>query len=127
MTLAIVAFLGIHGLLHLAIWLPHPVSDPATPPPFHPDRSAVLTSAHMRAAMTHQLSMALAVGSAAAYLLTGVGVAIGTAWVLPMAVAAAASGLLLKGLFFHPWLSLGIALDVIVVLAAATGWPVSLS
>jgi hypothetical protein len=33
--------------------------------------------------------------------------------------------LALKGLWFNRWLSLGVALDISVVVAAAAGWPAS--
>ena len=39
---------------------------------------------------------------------------------------AAVLGLVLKGLFFHPWLTIGVLLDVFVLVAAATAWPVTL-
>jgi hypothetical protein len=37
-----------------------------------------------------------------------------------MAICAAALGLLLKGLFFHPWLILGVLIDIALVWAATT-------
>lgn len=120
MTALLVAFLAAHGLLHLAIWLPHPEPDPAKPPPFHPDHSAVLAAVHTPPSATHALSMALAAAAAAAYLLAAAAVVLGAAWAVPVTVAAALAGLALKGLYFHPWLLLGIALDVLVLVLALT-------
>jgi hypothetical protein len=45
---------------------------------------------------------------------------------VPLAVVAAGLGLVLKTLYFHPWLSLGVLLDLGVLSAALTQWPVSL-
>ncbi|CAL9283094.1 hypothetical protein [Streptomyces sp. SudanB52_2052] len=42
------------------------------------------------------------------------------------ALTAACVGLLLKVLWFHPWLSLGVVLDAGVITAVLTGWPASL-
>jgi len=124
MTGLLVAFLAVHGLLHLAIWVPRP--QPADAPPFHPDHSAVLTAAHAPADTVRTLVLALATGTAATYLLAGVAVSLGTGWAPSAALAAAVLGLLLKGLYFHPWLLLGIALDSLVLAAAVTEWPIGL-
>ena len=37
-----------------------------------------------------------------------------------MTISAALAGLTLKGLYFHPWLLLGIALDLFVLVLALT-------
>jgi hypothetical protein len=66
----------------------------------------------------------LAVVAAGAYVTAGLAVAFDTAWAVPLAVAAAVTGLALKLVFFHPWLILGVLLDLAVLIAAATGWPV---
>ena len=55
------------------------------------------------------------------------GVAVQSDWVVAMALCAAAVGLIVKFLFFNPWLVVGVALDVAVLAAAMTGWPVSLT
>jgi hypothetical protein len=121
MTALLVAFLAAHGLLHLAIWLPHPEPDPAKPPPFQPDHSAVLAAVHAPPSAVHVLSMGLAAAAAAAYLLAATAVVWGAGWAVPVTVAAALAGLMLKGLYFHPWLLVGIALDLLVLVLALTG------
>lgn len=117
MTELIVAFLIVHGLLHLVIWLPHPQAEPVEPPPFDPGHSAVLAVVAPDRA-THRLSVVLAVAATAAYLVAGVALATGSAAVIEMAVLAASLGLLLKVLFFHPWLTVGVLLDVGVLVVA---------
>jgi hypothetical protein len=119
-------FLVLHGLLHLAIWLPQPKPDgPA--PPFHPDRSALLAAVSVPKAATSALSVTLAAAAAGAYVVAGLAIAVGNAWSVPLAVAGAGIGLTLKLLFFHPWLVVGVLLDVAVLMAATTGWPVDWS
>lgn len=125
-TFLVVGFLALHGLLHLAIWLPKPAPDPAKPPPFDPDHSGVLTAVHVPVQAARSLAIGLAAGACATYLLAAVAVALGTGWAGAVAVAAALIGLLLKGLYFHPWLSLGVLLDLGVLAAAVWEWPVAL-
>jgi hypothetical protein len=123
MTGLLVAFLAVHGLLHLAIWVPPP--QPQDSAPFRPDHSAVLTAVRTPAVAVRSLARGLALGAAVMYVLAAVGVAVGAGWAAAAALVAALLGLLLKGLYFHPWLLLGIALDGLVFAAVMTGWPVN--
>ena len=59
----LVCYLAVHGLLHLAIWLPHPQPDPETSPPFRPDHSGVLTAVAVSATTTHTLSVLMAIAA----------------------------------------------------------------
>lgn len=95
------AFLVTHGLLHLAIWLPAPSSTA----PFDPRRSWALPG---------HGPVPLAELTALLYVAAGVTVAATPA----IAIAAAVAGLALKVLWFHPWLLLGIAIDLAVIGAA---------
>jgi hypothetical protein len=122
----LVAFLVAHGLVHLAIWLPHPTPDPAKPPPFEPGHSAVLTRASVSPPTIEHVAFALTWATAAAYVVAAVGVAVGAPWAVPALAGAALAGLALKAVFFHPWLSIGVVLDVLVLTSALAGWPVSL-
>jgi len=127
MTVVLVLLLAVHGLLHLAVWLPHPAPEPAKPPPFEPDHSAVLTALAVPPLVARSVAHGLAVTAATTYVLAALGVAVGSDWAVAMAACAAAVGLIVKALFFHPWLVVGVALDVAVLAAALTGWPVSLA
>lgn len=125
-TTLVVAFLVAHGLVHAAIWLPATEApDPGAP--FAPDHSAVLAAAHVAQRAARVIAAALALGSGAAYVLTGLGVGLSAGWTAAMAVVAAGLGLLLKLTFFNRWLLLGIALDVVVLSSALLGRPVSLA
>lgn len=126
-TFLIVAFLLVHGLLHLAVWLPKPAPQPDKPPPFQPDHSALLTEAHVQQPTVHRLAIGLAVTAAVLYGIAGLAVAIGSDWAIPLAVLAGTVGLTIKLVFFHPWLSVGIALDVLVLTSALVEWPVALT
>jgi hypothetical protein len=67
------------------------------------------------------LSTTLAVAAGIGFLLT-LAVAIYADWVVPVAVCASLLGLLLKALFFNPWLLLGVLIDLGVLLGVAH-WP----
>jgi hypothetical protein len=126
MTAALlVTFLVAHGALHLAVWVPKP--QPEQPPPFVPQHSGVLAAARVAERTAKVLAVALAAAAASAFVLAGVGVALSASWAAPVAVAAATVGLLLKTLYFHPWLSIGVLLDLTVLAAATTGWPITLT
>ena len=85
-TTLVVAFLVAHGLVHFAVWLPHPEPDPDKPAPFAPDHSAVLTKAAVPQTTARTLSTVLAVAAGVGFLLTGLAVAIDADWAVPMAV-----------------------------------------
>jgi hypothetical protein len=125
-TALLVAFLAGHGLVHLVVWLPRPDPDAEHSPPFEPDHSALLTVATVPRSAVHRVAVALAVAAATAYIVVAVAVAVGAPWVAGLALLAAGLGLGLKVLFFHPWLSLGVLLDVGVLTAALLEWPIAL-
>ena len=126
-TFLVVGFLMVHGLLHLAVWLPKPEPQPDKPPPFEPDHSALLTEAHVQQRTVHRVAVWLAATAAVLYGIAGLAVAVGSTWAVPLAVLAGTVGIAIKLLFFHPWLSVGIALDVLVLSAALVAWPVALT
>jgi hypothetical protein len=126
MTMTIfVAFLVAHGLLHLAIWLPQPKLDAAKPPPFEPDHSAVLTMIEVPRTNERGIAVGLAWATTLSYVVAAFVVAAGGALEAPALACAALMGLVLKALYFHPWLSVGVLLDVLVLAVAVSGWPVS--
>ncbi len=122
----VVGFLVVHGLLHLAIWLPHPDPRPEHPAPFEPDHSTVLTAVHVEQETTHRVAVSLAVAAAAVYVVAGVAVGAGLSTAAALVAVAAVIGLALKVLYFDPWLLIGIGLDSLVLTSAVAGWPVTL-
>jgi len=124
MTTALVAaFLIVHGLLHPGVWTAP--QQPGTPALFVPGYSWALTAAHVSPATARAMALALAWYTAVAYVIAGAGVPAGTGWWPAAAVVAASTGLLLKAVWFDPWLSLGVLLDVGVLVAVACTWPAS--
>ena len=98
--------------------------NPDKPVPFDPGHSWALGGD--RTAATRSGSVALACAVAAAYSAAGLMVAIKATNSAAVAGIAAVLGLVLKGLWFHPWLTFGVALDIAIAVAAVLGWPASL-
>ena len=123
--LLLAGFLIAHGLIHAAIYAVP--KDPNKPVPFDPNHSWALAAMHVAERPTRTLGVRLS--WLTALLFAGAGIALlvhNSLWV-SIAVCAAALGLLVKGLFFHPWLILGILIDIGVLWAAAADWPRSLT
>ena len=118
--LAAVTFLIAHALVHVAVWaMPKPATNP---PPFDPNHSWVLAAGRRSPVSQRTMSVALAWLAAVLFAAAGVALAVDIAAWTAVAVLAAAVGLVLKGLCFNRWLTLGVALDL-AVLVAAMNWP----
>ena len=63
--------------------------------------------------------------TAVVYAVAGAAVLAGAGWWPTAALVAASSGLVLKAVWFDPWLSVGVLLDVGVITAVACSWPAS--
>ncbi|WP_328222490.1 hypothetical protein [Streptomyces sp. NBC_00310] len=124
MTTALVAtFLFLHGLVHLQVWLARTGGDE----PFDPGRSWVLAAAGLpQARFMRVTAVGLASVTATLYVIAGSATAAQSGGLATAAVLAAAVELVLKALWFNPWLSLGVLLDVGVITAVLTNWPASL-
>ncbi|MDG9701613.1 hypothetical protein [Streptomyces sp. DH37] len=119
-----VVLLVAHALVHFRIWVTPP--DPENPPPFSPSRSWALSAAHVTEETSRAAATGLAVVTALLYAIAGVALLADAGWWAPAAVVAAAGGLVLKVVWFDPWLLLGIALDAGIILAVTLAWPASL-
>ena len=123
--LLLAGFLIAHGLIHAVIYaIP---KDPDKPAPFDPSHSWALAAVHV--AERPARTFGVRVSWLATLLFAGAGIALvvhSSLW-RSIAVCAAVLGLLLKGLFFHPWLIIGVLIDIGFVWAATTGWPASLN
>lgn len=122
-TALVAAFLVLHGLLHPGVWTAPVQAD--QPPPFDPGHSWALTAAHAPAAPTRTAALALAWYTALVYVVAGAGAAAGAGWWPTAALVAAASGPALKAIWFDTWLTVGVLLDVGVIVAVAGSWPAS--
>lgn len=110
-----VAFLIVHGLVHLTVWLA-----PASPDaPFRVDHSWLLGSGET----PHRVSVALAVSAAAVFVAAGIALLFGAAVWLPLAVTASAIGLAVALLYFNPWLLIDIGINAGLLYALlVTDW-----
>ena len=122
-SLLVGAFLIVHGLLHPGVWTAPQQS--GTGAPFTPGHSWVLTAARVRPAPAWAAALVLAWYTAVVYAVAGAGVLAGAGWWPTAALVAASSGLVLKAVWFDPWLSVGVLLDVGVITAVACSWPAS--
>ncbi|MCF2536011.1 MULTISPECIES: hypothetical protein [Streptomyces] len=124
MTAALVAtFLFLHGLVHLPVWLARAGGDE----PFDPRRSWALAAAGLPPArVVSATAVGLASVTAVLYIVAGAATAVQSSGWATAALLAAAVGLVLKAVWFNPWLSLGALLDVGVITAVLTDWPASL-
>jgi hypothetical protein len=118
--LLLAAFLVAHGLVHLLFVSPPPPATEGGPSwPFALDRSWILTPLGLGADMTRILGIALIALTIAGFALAAV-VAIGvlpsSLWVPAIVIGAVASVVVL-GLFYQPWLTLGVAIDVVLLWA----------
>ena len=120
------AFLVAHALIHLSFVSPRPEAAAGRPAwPFDLGRSWILTPLRVPPSRLHTIGMVLLVLTLAGATLAAVtALGIGPASLFVPAVvlcAVASAGMLL--LFFHPWLTLGIAIDVALLWAVlVAGW-----
>jgi hypothetical protein len=110
-----IAFLIAHGLIHMGIWaMPKPRNNTA---PFDPAQSWLLGE---------RRSLAIAIAAVAAAILVGAGVGLwaNAEWWRVAAVVGAAVSLVLIVIYFNPWLTLAVFLDVGIILGIlALDWP----
>ncbi len=115
-------FLIAHGLAHAAVWMA-PIPREGEGVPFDPSHSWLL-SGLVGGDSARLLSIILAAVATAAFVVGGVGLLAHGAWWRPLVIGAAAASLALIALYFHPWLSVGLALEVAILLSLLwANWP----
>ncbi len=100
-------FLIVHGLIHLAIWLPSPKADA----PMQTAHSWLLGD-------VRALSLLLAVVCGLVLIAGGVGYLISTAWWPVVVIAGAAVSAVLMAVTFTPWWLAALAIDVALIVWA---------
>ena len=121
MKLLIAAFFAGHALIHLSYLTPAPPRTAGGPEwPFEMGRSWLVTSLGADPGMVRPLGAALVVVTAAMFLgaaLSTAGWLVPTEWWPSLVLGGAAASFLTLALFFHPWISLGLAVDAVLVWA----------
>jgi hypothetical protein len=126
MKLLFAAFLAAHALIHASYVTPAPPRTAGGPEwPFEFTRSWLVTALQIDPSVARVLGISLAGGS----VILLVAAALATAgWIVPsetwpaLVVAGTVCSLMTLGLFFHPWLLLGIAIDLGLLWAVVSGW-----
>jgi hypothetical protein len=124
--LLIAAFLLAHAGIHVAFIGPRPPATAGGPAwPFEVARSWLLTPAGVDSEITRAVGLALTVATLGGFALAAlavVGVLPAGLW-FPTLFLGSVASITLLGLFFHPWLVVGLAIDVALVwLALIADW-----
>ena len=118
--LLIGGFLIAHGLIHAAVW----AAPKGSSQPFDPSRSWLLEAFGVAHDPARTLSVVLAVTAAMGFVAAGVTLFAGSDWWRVLAIVTAAESLPLFLLFFHPWLTLGAAIELGILYALVVShWP----
>jgi hypothetical protein len=126
LKLFLAAFLFLHGALHLSYLAPRPPARPGGPEwPFTLERSWLLASSTVAPELTRMLGIALVVATLAAFTLAAaamLGIIPGALWPVGVALGAGSS-LAMLVLFFHPWLMIGVVIDLALLMVVLfTRW-----
>ena len=125
-TLVLAGLLLAHGLIHLGFIAQRPPATAGGPEwPFELSRSWLLTGFGVPVAIAERFGRGLVTGSVVGFALAAVvvlGLVPGAAWPATIAFGSVAS-LGLLAIFFHPWLVLGIVIDLAALFAVViAGW-----
>ena len=117
-------FLIAHGLIHLLYVTPPPKDDPSYP--FVPETRWFARAAGLEPGPAKGVARALAIACVALFVIAGIGLLANADLWKAAAVGGSAVSLVLMLLFFHPWLVLGIAIDVAII-GSVLSWHVPAS
>jgi hypothetical protein len=106
-------FLIAHGLVHLLYLAPRPKDDPSYP--FVPEDRWLPRLLGLEPGTAKAIAAALAVATAIVFLVAGIAVIADATIAGPAAIVGAGLSLVLLLAFFHPWLSIGVAIDVAII------------
>ncbi len=124
LKLILAAFLVVHGLIHAGFLSPRPPATAGGPAwPFALDRSWLMTPIGVPPEHARLMGVALVVVTLAAYTIAGaalVGLIPSGLWPATIGLGSVAS-IALLGLYFHPWLVLGIVIDVALLVVVVFG------
>ena len=124
--LVLAGFLVAHAAIHTGFVSRRPVPTPGAPPwPFELSHSWLLSPLRVNAAVLRVLGTVLLFATVIGYgvgAVAAVGVLGSGAWLAGVAIGTVGSLALLL-LFFHPWLAIAIAIDLVLAwLVLRSGW-----
>jgi hypothetical protein len=127
MKIVLALFLAAHGMLHASYLSPAPPRTAGGPEwPFELTRSWLVTGLQLDPGVVRALGTGLVTLTVVLMLLAGLATA---GWVIPqgwwpgLTVAAAVASLATLLLFFHPWIVIGIAIDLVLLwVVMGAGW-----
>jgi hypothetical protein len=115
MNLLVAAFLAGHALIHASYLTPVPAQTAGGPEwPFAMSRSWLLTGRHLEPRFVTLVGTVLIAATVTAFLLAALatlGIAVPGAWWPFLVSAGAGLSMATLGIFFHPWLVVGLAID----------------
>ncbi len=106
-------FLIAHGLVHLLYVTPRPKDDPSYP--FVPEARWIARAVGIAPATAKTVAGVMALLSAVLFAIAGIAALADASMWQPTAVVASVTSLVLMLLFFHPWLLIGVAIDVAII------------
>jgi hypothetical protein len=121
-----IGFAGLllaHAGIHASFLAPRPPAQPGAPAwPFDATRSWLLSPLGINARTLRILGLALVGLTLAGYALAALGVVglLPAAVTAPSVMVASLASLALLGVFFHPWLVVGVLIDIVLVWVALT-------
>ena len=122
--LALAGFLLAHAAVHLGYVSRRPPATGGPTWPFELGRSWLLTPLGVDPGLARAVGTALTLATIVAFVVAALAAAglVAGAW-LPAIVAGTAASVVLLIVFFHPWLLLGVAIDVALLwVALGQGW-----
>lgn len=127
MTAFAALFLAAHGLLHASYLSPAPRTAGGPDWPFELSASWLVTRLGLPRAPVRALGVALVATTVVVFgaaALATIGWGVPHAWWSFLVVGGAAVSLVTLALYFHPWLVVGLAIDVALLVAVIGGWEV---
>jgi len=113
-------FLLAHAGIHASFVSPRPAATAGGPAwPFDLGRSWLLSPLGAGSELTRPLGLALLAVTLAGFAvaaLSALGIGPASLWV-PSVIVGGVASIALLGLFFHPWLALGVAIDIVLIWA----------
>jgi len=123
-SIIVAIFLAAHALIHTGFVSARPAPTPGAPPwPFDLGHSWALGSLGVDEPVTRVIGTGLLVVLMLAYAVAALAVlgVVPTGLFVPAIAIGSVASLAMLGVFFHPWLLIGIAIDLVLLWATLVG------